>query len=244
MNSYDIIKKLNEIREIVTAFKKTSIRYHSSHNYYKDNLKRIHLNMRGFLLKTQKNVEGPIKEIHNFFSIFLNIKNPTSKDCDTLIDELDLKIQDIEVYFEEDFSERIYDKGSRFDFYLDVKSILNNPKKDLFIIDSWINEDLLELYLKNLPIKLKIRILTGDKPKGKLVKIVNMFNSQNGNSLEIRENQLVHDRGIFSDSDQGWVMGQSIKDGAKKPTYIIKLKDPTKLKEIYEKMWHTSKKLG
>ena len=140
----------------------------------------------------------------------------------------------------EEIIERIYDKGSRFDFHLDLKTIFKNGKIEIFIVDSWVNEDLLEIYLKNLSFNIKIRILCGDKPKENFVKVGNMFNLQY-KSLEVRESQDVHDRAIFCD-EHGYVLGQSIKDAAKsKPTYLIKLKEPKKLKDIYEKIWITSK---
>ena len=63
-------------------------------------------------------------------------------------------------------------------------------------------------------------------------------------TFEVRESLYIHDRGIFIDSNEGWVMGQSIKDCAKnKPTYLIKLRNPNKLREIYEGMWKSSKKI-
>jgi len=185
-----------------------------------------------------------IKKIEGDVQTILEYKNPESslEEINFIEDfwpEIELAIQNEFM----DIIERIYDKGSRFDFHLDIKSILHSSKKDLFIVDSWINEDLLELYLKNLPNNLSIRILAGDKPKGKLVKIGNMFNSQCGDKLEVRENPFVHDRCIFCDLDNGWVMGQSIKDGGKKPTYIIKLRSSTKLKSIYDGLWLHSKKI-
>ena len=70
-----------------------------------------------------------------------------------------------------------------------------------------------------------------------------MFKGQHKGTFEVKESSDVHDRGIFCDLDKGWVMGQSIKDGAKKPTYLVKLQEPKKLKGIYDQIWNTSKRI-
>ena len=82
------------------------------------------------------------------------------------------------------------------------------------------------------------------KFSGNFIKLGRMFKGQQKGTFEVRESLYIHDRGIFIDSNEGWVMGQSIKDGAKnKPTYLIKLRNPNKLREIYEGMWKSSKKI-
>jgi hypothetical protein len=63
------------------------------------------------------------------------------------------------------------------------------------------------------------------------------------NGYEVRESVDVHDRGIFIDDAQGWVMGQSIKDAGKKPTYLIKLLEPKRLESIYQKIWNSASKI-
>ena len=243
MNSIDVIRKLKNLKEAVLIFRRTATKYPFSHNYYKNNLKDLRFKIRGFLLKTQKIKKGGVEDICNLFSIFLSVEKPSPKECDGLINELDLKIQSMEINFEEDLSERIYDQKSRFDFRIDIKEIFDKANKEIFIIDSWINEDLLEIYLKNIKRKIKIRVLSGENPKGKIVKLINDFNNQY-NSLQIRESSKIHDRGVFTDNCEGWVMGQSIKDAAKeKPTYLIKLQNPKQLETIYKKIWNLSKKV-
>jgi len=46
-----------------------------------------------------------------------------------------------------------------------------------------------------------------------------------------------HDRAAFAD-DRCWVIGQSIKDAAKKkPTYIVEHSGAASMKGIYEAIW-------
>ena len=156
--------------------------------------------------------------------------------------ELDKKMEEIKE--QEKFREKFYNIGDQFDFYLDVKQLISGTSQKIFIIDSWINEDLLEVYLAKVPTKVKIKILTNAKnPKGNFTKVARMFSRQHKGKFEVRESPFCHDRAIFID-DLGWVFGQSIKDSAKnKPTYMIKLDHPVKLEKIYNILWNLAKKI-
>ena len=57
--------------------------------------------------------------------------------------------------------------------------------------------------------------------------------------LEVRSSADVHDRAIFLD-ERGWVIGQSIKDAArKKPTYLIELNERllTEARDVHNQIW-------
>jgi len=248
------MENLENFFDLLKDIKKVSLqleKYKGNPNYKKSFLNKVkQLNREYKFLKAKiakesnQQLKKTFKKIIGSIETIIKYKNPeTSLEEIDYIEEHWPEIEIALAEYSEELIERIYDKGSRFDFHLDIKNILSKTKKDLFIIDSWANEDLLELYLKNMPKNIFIRILVGDKPKGKIVKIGNMFVTQYGKILEIRESSYIHDRAIFCDSNSGWVMGQSIKDGAKKPTYLIKLRDPKRLKDIYETIWKTSKKI-
>jgi len=58
-----------------------------------------------------------------------------------------------------------------------------------------------------------------------------------GARLELRSSKDVHDRVVFAD-DRCWVIGQSIKDAArKKPTYIVEHSGAATMRNIYEGIW-------
>jgi hypothetical protein len=60
--------------------------------------------------------------------------------------------------------------------------------------------------------------------------------------LELRSSADIHDRTVFVDQ-RGWVIGQSIKDAAKKkPTYMIELDEPllTASRDAYSRIWMTA----
>ncbi|MGO9060089.1 MAG: hypothetical protein ACLQU2_22315 [Candidatus Binataceae bacterium] len=57
--------------------------------------------------------------------------------------------------------------------------------------------------------------------------------------MELRSSADVHDRAVFLDQ-RGWVIGQSIKDAArKKSTYLIELNEPllNAARDVYKPIW-------
>ena len=145
---------------------------------------------------------------------------------------------------EEDFKERFYDSGNQFDFYLDIKKIIANAKKSIFIIDSYVEENLFEMYIEKAQQNIEIKILTNSiHPRGNFVQVSRMFAKKHGANFEARESLECHDRQIFVD-DSGWVIGQSIKDNARnKPAYFIKLINPSILKKMQERIWNSATKI-
>jgi hypothetical protein len=241
---------LLDIKKILLQLKK----YKGNPNYKKaflDKVKKLHREHKFLKAKIAKNynqkLKKEFKKIEGDIETITEYKNPESSLEE--IDFIEKHWPDIEITLDEDeidFQERIYDRGSRFDFHLDVKEIINSAIKDLFIIEPYVEDHLLEITLKGVNKDLNIRILTNAnnmKYSGNFTKLGHMFKSQQKGIFEVRESTDIHDRGIFCDLNDGWVMGQSIKDGAKRPTYLIKLREPKKLKQIYEKIWNTSKKI-
>jgi hypothetical protein len=129
-----------------------------------------------------------------------------------------------------------YDAGDEYAFYKDLKDIMAKAKKDISIVDNYLNTDFFELYAAIVPPGVSFRILT-DQVRGNLETVAKKYAASH--SLELRSSQDVHDRHIFVD-DRGWAVGQSIKDAAKKkPTYVVELSAglvPT-IREIYEDIW-------
>jgi hypothetical protein len=60
-----------------------------------------------------------------------------------------------------------------------------------------------------------------------------------GSNLEVRTTSAIHDRVIFADK-RVWMIGQSLKDAAKKkPTYIVE-HDWTLAGPAYETIWNNA----
>lgn len=145
---------------------------------------------------------------------------------------------------EHNFKERFYDSGDQFDFYQDIKKIMSEAKKSVFIVDSYVDEDLFENYIEKIKIGIDIKILTNSRnPKGNFVKIAKMFAKKKGVKFGAKESLECHDRIVFIDNN-GWIIGQSIKDNAKnKPAYMIKLINPDKLEKIHQRVWNFATKI-
>lgn len=140
--------------------------------------------------------------------------------------------------------EKFYDKGEQYDFYSDIQDLVPVAKKRILIVDSYLDEDLLDIYLKKIPLNVDLEILTNSNtPKGNFPKIARMFARKHRGKFETKESPFCHDRAIFID-EHGWVIGQSIKDLAKnKPSYIRKLDSPEKLEKFFKVLWNSSKKV-
>ncbi len=235
----EILSKLNRYKGNATYKKAFLGKVAQLNRLNKFLLAKIAKESNPAIKKAFKKIEGNIETITEY-------KNPESSlEKVSYIEE---HWPDIEIALEEstEFTERVYDKGSRFDFHLDIKEIIKKAKKNILIIDPFIDEHLLEITLKDIDKGVDVRILTNSRnadKRGKFTKLANMFKTQQKGGFETRETEEIHDRGIFINDKDGWVMGQSIKDGAKKPTYLIKLQEPKKLKGIYEQTWNISKRV-
>ncbi len=145
-------------------------------------------------------------------------------------------IKELEMGLPEAELKGAYEAGDEFAFYKDLKGILSSASKAVFIVDNYLNTDFFELYVGPIGSPVSVRILT-DEVRGNL-KIVATKYASRGN-FELRSSRDVHDRHVFADG-RGWMVGQSIKDGAKKkPTYMVEIGAalvPT-VQKIYEDLW-------
>lgn len=137
--------------------------------------------------------------------------------------------------------EKVYPKGHIYDFYKDIRDIAKDAKNEVFVIDAYVNEELLNLYLEKIPVGVKIRILT-NKPKGSFVTIAKKFKMKPKVDFEVRKSKDCHDRLFFVDN-KCWVMGQSVKDAGKKPTYLIKIEGYDLFRTVFDNLWKNASAL-
>lgn len=108
--------------------------------------------------------------------------------------------------------------------------------KEMFIVDAYLDEQIFNLYVSKVPNHAMVRILTNKI--GPHVETVARMYVKN-RPLELRSSPDGHDRVVFLDQRR-WVIGQSIKDAAKKkPTYLVELNEPmlTASRAAHEKIW-------
>ena len=130
-----------------------------------------------------------------------------------------------------------YEPGDDYRFYKDLKTIVGFASKELFIVDNYLDTQLFDIYMENVEPSVTVRVLT-HQVGNPLQAVAEKFSKRG--SFELRSSKDVHDRVIFGD-ERCWVIGQSIKDAAKKkPTYIVEHAGAATMNAIYEALWSGS----
>ncbi len=131
-----------------------------------------------------------------------------------------------------------YSAGEVYKFFTDLKKIIAGAKTEVFIVDPYFNGDAFDAYLSTTPMGLSVRILA-DRFANDVGTYVKKHSEQYHSSIETRKSKSIHDRVVFIDETDCWIMGGSIKDAASKPTYLIPLASPIDQDKlaIYNDMW-------
>ncbi len=138
--------------------------------------------------------------------------------------------------------EKVYKPGQIYEFYKDVKLITSLAKTEVFIIDAYANEDIINLYLDQLQVGIKILILT-NKPQGNFINIAQKFKLKHNSNFIVKANDKCHDRLFFVDK-KCHVVGQSIdKAATDKPTYLIRIADGGIFRRVFQTLFDTGKTL-
>jgi len=157
--------------------------------------------------------------------------------------ELDALLPDIESALEiiaEAEIQGLYEPGEDYAFYRDLSFLLLAASRDILIVDAYIDEKVFNLYVTKVSSSATVRILS-NKIDYNSQTVARMY--VNNRPLEMRSSADVHDRTIFID-ERGWVIGQSIKDAArKKPTYLIELNETllTAARDVHQRIWTSAK---
>lgn len=133
---------------------------------------------------------------------------------------------------------QVYDEGKEYDFYTDLREIVSGASREIFIVDAYFDAAAFQAYLSTSDNSLVIRILCS-KYASDLNACVTAFQAQTGADVEIRKTRDIHDRVLFIDGADCWIVGASIKDAGKKPTYLVPLAPQLGSGKlvIYEKVW-------
>jgi len=135
--------------------------------------------------------------------------------------------------------EKVYEKGGAYDIYKDLKDIFQSANTEIFLIDSWVNEEIIELYLDKIKNGVSIKLLT-HKPQGNFITVAKKFKNKPNIKFEVRQSSDCHDRLIFIDNDC-YLSGQSLKNAGDKPTYLELTRDSKIYRKIWDNLWATSK---
>lgn len=134
---------------------------------------------------------------------------------------------------------RSFSPGEVYDFFKELNALIASAASSLLIVDPFIDDTVFDAYLASVPNGVGVRLLTS-KPAANLKPAIQRFKAQHGIAIEARKSDAFHDRVIFIDGSDCWVVGTSIKDAAKsKPAYLVPLSQdiaPTKRAD-YELIW-------
>jgi len=147
-------------------------------------------------------------------------------------------IAELHLYLPQDIK-GAYGPGEEYDFYRDLSSIVAEARREALIVDAYLDEEIFNLYVAKITIGVNVRILSnGLRSNVEAVARKYAVNTP----LSLRVSSLIHDRCLFVD-DRAWVIGQSIKDAAKrKPTYIVELEEPvlSNVHQAHLSIWSTA----
>jgi hypothetical protein len=134
--------------------------------------------------------------------------------------------------------------GSGFDAFAAIAKILQGAKRDVFIVDPYMDETALTEFGLAVPTGVALRLLADGKDhKPTLAPAAQKWSAQYGStrplSVRLAPPRTLHDRAIFIDGAGAWTLTQSLKDFAKRsPGEIIRADDTAALKiAAYENVW-------
>jgi hypothetical protein len=130
--------------------------------------------------------------------------------------------------------------GAAYDFYKALRDTLQSAASSLFIIDPYMDDEVFD-YLSGVSPGVAVRLLTMHKPapvKAAMPKFLLQYPMQMG--ARQAPPKSLHDRVVFVDGTSCFVLGQSIKDAAKKSTtYLAPLSGDLVADKLaaYEAVW-------
>ncbi len=110
------------------------------------------------------------------------------------------------------YKQGIFFDGEIFDAYEFISNLIKSAKKEIILIDNYIDESILTLFSKNQ--NIKVTIYTKNITK-ELKLDLKKYNSQY-NKIEIKQFNSSHDRFIIIDKKELYHIGASLKDLGKK----------------------------
>lgn len=134
----------------------------------------------------------------------------------------------------------VYEAGDAYRFIADVHAVLDQASSDVFIIDPYFDAATFSRLISS-NFALPVKILC-NKEAAAVVQTATTFTQETGVKAEVKKTKKAHDRLIILDGTDCWLLGASIKDGGKKPTYLIPIAPDAASKKvtIYRDMWNSA----
>jgi hypothetical protein len=131
--------------------------------------------------------------------------------------------------------EKIYFEKSQFDATLEIKKLIESAKKEIILVDGYVNEVTLKI-ISSKKENVKVKILTDAKAISESMEVfIDKFNSQYKN-LEVKTSKVFHDRFLIVDNLHYYQIGASLKDAGNRTFALLKLKEEFMVKGLKEKV--------
>ncbi|MGR3760751.1 hypothetical protein ACUXV3_11565 [Roseobacteraceae bacterium NS-SX3] len=137
---------------------------------------------------------------------------------------------------------RVYGSQQQYDFLCDLREIILGAQSEVFVVDPYFDGQAFETYLSPLGGGCLVRVLCS-RYASEVAGHMTAFAAQHTVAPELRKSKNLHDRLVIIDGSDCWIVGGSIKDAGRKPTYLVPLQPgiaPTKI-DIYEGLWREAK---
>jgi hypothetical protein len=135
--------------------------------------------------------------------------------------------------------DQAFGPGAVYDFFKALSGVIASATKSLLIVDPYMDNTIFDTYLASAKPGVTARLLIM-KQAANVRAAAEAFKQQHHAVIDVRKSINIHDRLVFVDGSECWVLGQSIKDAAdEKPTYLAPLSsDVCQLKlDHYEDIW-------
>jgi hypothetical protein len=136
--------------------------------------------------------------------------------------------------------------GNSFDAYAAVSKVMSSAKRDVLVVDPYMDDTVLIDFGGTLTDGFALRLLTDQATaKPSLAPAAARWKGQySSRPVEVRlaSARALHDRAIFVDGLEAWTVTQSLKDLAKRsPAELVRADDIASLKiAAYEDIWTNS----
>ena len=133
---------------------------------------------------------------------------------------------------------QVYGAGEVFDLFADLKQIIGKAESSIMVVDSYFSANAFSNYLAGIEPNVQVRILAG-KYADDVQTAVRLHVTQFQSTIELRHSKEMHDRVVIIDDQRPWIIGASIKDAGKKPTYLLPVPPQLASKKVsaYEQIW-------
>lgn len=119
--------------------------------------------------------------------------------------------------------------------YSELNSHVGEISEGVLFVDPYVDEELIELYIHELPESVRVRILTKEM-KGKFCRVAKKHLKRSDQEFLVKTHDLLHDRMVFAD-DRCLIVGTSLKDAGWKPTYVVEINSVEIFQRTYENLW-------